>query len=129
VAGFVLLHDFSANPSALGDMQSVLLGPGPDEGPVDPRASCPDGTRPPAAADPPGRLDIGPQGFLELAPVLFAEVYFIADAVETEGDGFGAVRAIQIVADNDMYVSCHARDNGDVLDICQIGHRPDQLGD
>lgn len=45
---------------------------------------------PSAAADAPTGLDVGLEGILELGRVLPAQIDFIADAVQTEADGFGA---------------------------------------
>src|SRR5260221_2403556 len=102
-------------------MQTLLPGPGPDDRPVDPRASCPGRAGSSAAADPPSRLDIRLEGLLELGLVLLGEVYFIADAIQAKGDGFGTVRAIQVVADDYLYVSRHARNNADGSSGCQNG--------
>lgn len=74
-----------------------------------------------APADSPTGLDIRLEGFLELGAVLIAQIDLIGDAVETEADGFGTVRAIQIVTDNYLYVSRHARNNADGSRGCQIG--------
>jgi predicted esterase len=121
VGCLVFLHNLGANPSSLRDIQTVLVRPDPDSRAVDPRASRPSRAGPSAAADSPTGLDIRLEGFLELGSVLLSQVDFIADAVEIEADGFGTIRAIQIVTDNYLYVSRHARNNADGSSSCQIG--------
>src|SRR5579875_747494 len=108
VRGFVLRHYRGGNPPAFAHRKPLLCRPGTDRTGVLPGRSSPartHGTRP---ANPAPGVDERLQALLELVEVLCAQVNLVVLPTETERDGLGPVRTIDVVGDGHNRSFCHA---------------------
>jgi len=109
VACLILLHGLGADTPALGDLQSLLFGPGTYFSPIDPRrrlAACRSARA--AQTNLPRSADIRRHRLGQLGAVILGQVNFVSYAVDAKRHGLGALRTVDIIGDNDRHNACHA---------------------
>src|SRR5699024_12648480 len=111
VRSVVLVDDRLRDATAFGDLLALLLGPGADlrvEVAVLSARGAAGTPRPLRAGDPAGLRDVRGEGGAQPFRVLVRQLDLVRSLVESEADGFGRVRPVDVVSQNDLHFACHA---------------------